>query len=87
MIKIGCTSNPANRFKNLRTDDMEPKDRPSFRILGFKFGDLEEEQTIHASLAAHTVKGREYYSAHPDVLAIVNDWRADLGRDPIAPTP
>lgn len=73
LVKIGFTRNFGRRVQSLKLD----------QVLGFKFGTLADEQAIHRQLSAHAVKGREWYAPHPDVLAVINEWRAAVGRDPI----
>lgn len=76
LIKIGFTGNLAARRRHLSTrrEDM----------LGFFRGTLEDEQAIHAQLVPFRARGREYYHPTPEVLAVVNDMRADIGLSPIA---
>jgi hypothetical protein len=65
-IKIGCSASLARRRRCVSS---------SAEILGFVPGGLDEEQAVHASLAAHRARGREYYHPHPAVLAVVNEMR------------
>ena len=76
IIKIGYTSNPANRVQSLGLG--------SKALLAMILnGTLADEQAIHARLSGHAVKGREWYSAtDPDVIAVVNDMRATMGLGP-----
>lgn len=72
LVKIGFTTNLARRllpFGGWKS------------LLAALPGTYDEEQQIHASLAAHVARGREYYHRHPDVLAIVNEMRARMGAD------
>ena len=36
------------------------------------------------SLAAFRSHGREYYHPHPEVLALVDQWRQAMGQAPLA---
>lgn len=68
-IKIGCTSNLRARRNHYVGSD----------ILGFMFGDYEDEQAIHVELVQHRARGHEYYHPTPEVLAVVNDMRDTFG--------
>ena len=78
-IKIGWTE----RF-DLRLHWLKHYVQQDVELLAFRVGTYEDEQAIHVRLAAHraTVPGRdgarEYYEPNPEVLAVVNDMRADL---------
>lgn len=78
-IKIGHTKQIAQRLTHLISDG---GGRPE--VLAIKAGTFEEEQAIHDMLAAHCRRGREWYNPDPEVLAVVNEWRAELRRDPLA---
>lgn len=78
IIKIGWTQNFGNRLRYLKSQN-----RQSVTLLAFMFGDRDDEQEIHAQLTEHRARGREFYHPHPDVLAIVNTMRGDLGMEPI----
>lgn len=73
VIKIGCTSDLATRAQALGAEE----------ILAFKPGEYADEQLIHSGLVAHRHHGREYYHPTPEVLAVVNEMRDDLGLDPV----
>lgn len=73
LIKIGCSSDVASRRRHLGSE-----------ILALKFGDRDDENALHQELVSHRARGREYYHPHPDVLAVVNGLRDDIGLDPIA---
>ena len=76
LVKIGYTSNVRNRVQSLGvgTEAM---------LAMLLNGTFEEERAIHARLRGHAVKGREWYSAtDPDVVAIVNEMRAEMGLEP-----
>ena len=54
--------------------------RPRGAGPAFRFGDYDDEQAVHRSLAAQRIEGkREYYHPTPEVLAVVNEMRSDLG--------
>lgn len=73
VIKIGHTSRPGKRRNEIAGE-----------ILAFRFGSRVDEQLIHASLKAHRHHGYEWYYPTPEVMAVVNDMRADLGMEPLA---
>lgn len=73
IIKIGCTTNLVRRRYGYY--DAE--------ILAFRPGDLAEEKAIHASLAEHLVRGREWYKPVPAVLDVVNDLRGHFNLEPL----
>ncbi len=77
-IKIGFTGNFYERARHIRMKD------GGGEVLAFRFGTRQDESEIHKSLIAHRSRGREYYHPHPQVLELVNKWRAALGRDEIA---
>lgn len=72
LIKIGYTTNLNNRLLKLKSQ----------KLLAFRFGDRADETAVHQSLSSHCARGREYYHPAPDVLAVVNRWRVDLGLPP-----
>jgi len=76
IIKIGYTTNPANRVQSLGLG--------SKSLLAMLFnGTRADEQAIHARLKGHAVKGLEWYSdTDPDVIAVVNEMRATMGLGP-----
>lgn len=71
-IKIGCSSQIWRRRAVL-----------SGELLGFTFGDFEDEKAIHATLVAHRRRGREYYHPADDVMAVVNDMRSRWNLPPL----
>ena len=70
LIKIGHTTNLAKRAAVLGGYS---------NLLAWRPGTLDDEQAIHASLHGVAVRGREYYPAVPQVLAVVNEMRNGLG--------
>ncbi|MBC7938713.1 MAG: GIY-YIG nuclease family protein, partial [Chitinophagaceae bacterium] len=78
IVKIGWTTDLYNRFRNLRTCD------GAVKVLGFTFGGHAEEMEIHKALHAHVARGREYYHPAPEVMEVINGWRAAVGMDDIA---
>jgi len=74
IIKIGCSRDVARRINAY----------PGADILAFRFGDFEDEQALHRSLAASVARGREYYHPTPEVLAVVNEMRADFRLEALA---
>lgn len=77
LIKIGHTSDLAMRLRTLRYR----QGARYMQLLAVQFGTLADERAIHERLKPHLARGREYYHPTPEVLAIVNDMRADLGMD------
>lgn len=76
LIKIGFTKRLAVRASALAGLD---------KLLAIRLGaTFDDEQAIHASLDGLAVRGREYYPPAPEVLAVVNEMRADLHQQPIA---
>lgn len=73
LIKIGCSIDIYRRMIQLRGE-----------LLGFMFGDLDDERMIHETLAADLNHGREWFNPTPAVMAVVNDLRAGLGLEPLA---
>jgi hypothetical protein len=67
IIKIGCSTNLAQRFNQYRVDKGE--------LLGFMPGDYALEQEIHQTLRDDRARGREWYHPTPGVIAIVNEMR------------
>lgn len=73
LIKIGCTKNLARRRSQLDGE-----------LLGFMFGDFDDEASIHASLAEHVHHGREWYFPTDAVLSAVNGMRETFNLEPLA---
>lgn len=73
-IKIGHTADLGSRFTHLKADEM----------LAFRAGTYADEQDIHADLVEHLARGREWYHATPEVLAVVNAMRDELALPPVA---
>lgn len=67
VIKIGHTKRLGMRRAQLQG-----------KVLAFKFGTYDDEQDVHSALQAHTAHGREYYHPTPEVIEVVNEWRAEL---------
>lgn len=78
-IKIGHTTQIAHRLSALIGQGGGTPE-----VLAVKAGTYEDEQALHDRLAAHCRRGREWYNPDPEVLAVVNEWRADLRRDALA---
>lgn len=78
-IKIGVTSHLQRRLVGLASlTHRKPE------LLAIKAGSRADEQALHDQLAAHCRRGREWYAPASEVLAVINEWRAELRRDPIA---
>jgi hypothetical protein len=82
-VKIGHTEHFGDRLRWLRCytgQDIE--------LLAFRRGTFEDEQAIHAALVEYRVeiteRSREYYSPTPEVMAVVNEMRGELGMPPLA---
>lgn len=75
-IKIGHTSNLAARRRHYSS---KPSD-----LFGFRRGTEQDERDIHETLRPFRARGHEYYHWTPEVLAVVNDMREELGLSPLA---
>lgn len=73
LVKIGHTTDLDMRLRTLRHTN-----RADVELLGFAFGTREDEQAIHADLAEHLARGREYYHRTPAVLEVVDGMRSRL---------
>ena len=78
-IKIGYTADVVRRLDHLRSETRE-----ECRLLAIRFGSMDDEREVHQSLAAFRSHGREYYHPHPEVLALVDQWRQAMGQAPLA---
>ena len=78
-IKIGYTADVVRRLDHLRSETRE-----ECRLLAIRFGSMDDERELHRSLKDHRSHGREYYHPHPEVLALVNEWRSAMGQEPVA---
>ena len=78
-IKIGYTTDVVRRLDHLRSETSQP-----CRLLAIRFGSMDDEREVHQSLAAFRSHGREYYHPHPEVLALVDQWRQAMGQAPLA---
>ena len=77
-VKIGITKHLLRRIKAYTAGaGVEPE------LLAIRQGDAADEHEIHRQLAAHAKHGREWYHPHPEVLDLVNQWRHDLGMEPV----
>lgn len=72
-IKIGTTVDLANRLSALHAE-----------LLGFMYGDHDDESNLHRQLRAARVRGREYFRPTEDVLAVVNGMRDQFNLPHIA---
>lgn len=75
-IKIGYTADVVRRLDHFRSET-------PCRLLAIRFGTRDDERAVHRSLRAHLAHGHEWYHPTPEVLALVNQWRADLGQEPL----
>ena len=78
-IKIGYTTDVVRRLDHLRSETRE-----ECRLLAIRFGSMDDERELHRSLKDHRSHGREYYHPHPEVLALVDQWRQAMGQTPLA---
>lgn len=85
VIKFGWTEHFGDRLRYLSSytgQDVE--------LLAFRFGDYDDEQALHGSLAEHRAGGseyanaREYYEPTPEVMAVVNSMRGSLNMPHVA---
>jgi len=74
-IKIGFTTNLAQRCRQVGYGHKA--------IIGFIRGEMADEMAVHHRLDGLAVKGREWYPWHPEVVAVVNEMRAEWGIEPI----
>ena len=79
VIKIGYTTDVVRRLDHLRSETRE-----ECRLLAIRFGSMDDERELHRSLKDHRSHGREYYHPHPEVLALVDQWRQAMGQTPLA---
>ena len=79
VIKIGYTTDVVRRLDHLRSETRE-----ECRLLAIRFGSMDDERELHRSLKDHRSHGREYYHPHPEVLALVDQWRQAMGQAPLA---
>jgi hypothetical protein len=65
-IKIGASSRPLNRLRDLQVANPAP-----LKLLAHIHTAPSEERRLHAELNAHRVRG-EWFEPHPEVLAVVD---------------
>lgn len=65
LVKIGFSTNLARRLVTLRHSNGGTE----VELLGFQPGARDDETKIHAQLAGHRARGREYYQSHALVVA------------------
>jgi hypothetical protein len=65
MIKIGWTSNPKTRMKDLKAD----------AILHYQAGTRRDEYKLQGQCMDHLVKGREWFDSSPAMIQFVKDLR------------
>lgn len=73
VVKIGVTTNFRQRRYALGAD----------AVLALVPGDRDDEQAIHASLAEHRARGREYYHRAPQVIEVINGMRQHFNLPPL----
>jgi hypothetical protein len=74
-VKIGFTTDLAHRASQVGYGHKA--------IIGFMRGEMADEMAVHRRLDGLAVKGREWYPWHPEVVAVVNEMRAEWGIEPI----
>lgn len=65
MIKIGWTSNPERRMRDLQAD----------AILHYQAGTRRDEYKLQGRCMDHLVKGREWFDTSPAMIQFVKDLR------------
>lgn len=65
MIKIGWTSNPERRMRDLEAD----------AILHYQPGTRRDEYKLQSRCIDHLVKGREWFNTSPEMIRFVKDLR------------
>lgn len=78
-IKIGYSRDVVRRLDHLRSSTRQP-----CRLLAIHPGTTDDEREVHRSLRAHLAHCQEWYRPHPEVLALVNEWRSAMGQEPLA---
>lgn len=79
IIKIGLTGNLMNRLSTVRCRAKST----TGELLAFIPGDESDEAVLHTQLRTHLAHGREYYRPTPEVMAVVNEMRRQLGLRPL----
>lgn len=69
LIKIGHSTKVRRRLIELQPE----------RLLAFRPGSRSDELSLHRQLAPHCARGREWYHPTPEVMAVVNEMRNELG--------
>jgi hypothetical protein len=76
VIKIGHTTNLDTRRRHLGAEWVD--------LLAIKPGTLADEQNIHRRIPnAHRAYAREYYLPTPQIIAMLDEWRAAYNLPPI----
>lgn len=65
MIKIGWTSNPERRMRDLEAD----------AVLHYQPGSRRDEYKLQSKCIDHLVKGREWFDTSPAMMSFVKDLR------------
>ena len=66
LFKIGWTSNPQQRMKNLKPD----------AVLHYRHGTRHDEIKLQARCVDHLAKGREWFHANDQMTKIVKEFQA-----------
>lgn len=83
-IKIGFTKHLHQRMQHMTNHGRRIGISGEMQILALVAGTCGDEKAVHERLATHCTKGREWYAPHPEVLAVVNEWREGMGAQPLA---
>ena len=78
IVKIGHSANIGSRFEcfpEVSSSDIE--------VLAIRFGSRDDEAELHRRLRSSLARGREWYLPTQEVMAVVNEWRAAMGRPPV----
>lgn len=75
LIKIGWSAEPGERVSRLAGVD---------NLLALRPGMTRADETmLHRRLTGHAAHGREWYTETPEVVAVVNEMRAEMGMPPL----
>lgn len=78
LVKVGHTADLVGRVRALRWYTQAAQ----VELLAVLPGTADDEAELHRRLESHRARGREYYHPAPEVMAVVNDMRAQMGRPP-----
>jgi hypothetical protein len=81
VVKFGFTAGLLSSRIDQLAGDARDAGEQFDRLIAIHHGTKADERALHRSLAGHRSHGREWYNPTPEVMAVVNDWRAALGMD------